>query len=34
MKENEGKCVLYGMKYCVWSPTDATCDEWDGDDDD
>lgn len=39
MKEHEGKCVLYGLKHCVWSPGDATCDEWEddeseGDDDD
>lgn len=28
MKELEGKCVLYGLKYCAWTPAEATCDEW------
>lgn len=28
MKENEGKCVRYGLKHCAWTPSDATCDEW------
>lgn len=34
MKELEGKCVLYGLKHCAWSPSEATCDEWEEDDDD
>ena len=39
MKELEGKCVLYGLKHCAWTPAEATCDEWvsdesEGDDDD
>lgn len=28
MKELEGKCVLYGLKHCAWTPSEATCDEW------
>ena len=28
MKEHEGKCVLYGLKHCAWTPSEATCDEW------
>ena len=28
MEEHYGKCVLYGFKYCAWTPGDATCDEW------
>lgn len=31
MKELEGKCVLYGLKYCAWTPSEATCDEWEND---
>ena len=34
MKELEGKCVLYGLKHCAYTPAEATCDEWEGDDDD
>ena len=34
MKELEGKCVLYGLKHYVMSPAEATCDEWEGEDDD
>ena len=33
MKEHEGQCVLYGFPQSVWTPADATCDEWEGDDD-
>lgn len=28
MKELDGKCVLYGLKHCAWTPSEATCDEW------
>ena len=28
MRELEGKCVLYGLKHCAWTPSEATCDEW------
>lgn len=34
MEEHYGECVLYGFKHRVWSPDDATCDEWEEDDDD
>ncbi len=33
MKELEGKCVLYGLKHCAYTPAEATCDEWEEDDD-
>lgn len=34
MKEHEGMCMVYGFPQAEWTPADATCDEWDGDDDD
>lgn len=33
MKEHEGQCMVYGFPQSVWTPADATCDEWESDDD-
>lgn len=32
MKEHEGNCMVYTK--AEWTPADATCDEWEDDDDD
>lgn len=31
MKEHEGKCVIYDLK--TWSPAEATCEEWEENED-